>query len=130
MMLGVVHIEPIWTLSAAALMGGLLLLFWMRLGADDVLPARRRVRRWTVAIGFFLLLLLVRGLSFVDPDVRQYDYVLTWTMVLVCVLGLLLTAGADVLVTLFKVRRQAEAEMGDAGRALAEALRAREQRKE
>ncbi len=121
-MIGAVHLQPPMTLVPAAAVASFLIWYWFRLGRPGVPPGRRRVRRLSMCFMFLTLAPLVRGLSFVDPAIEKREYLLTWTVILVLVLIVLLTAFLDVLVSLKVHRAQQAEELMQAGEQLRKAI--------
>ena len=84
-----VFMSPVLTLPPALALLGVLAWYWNRLGRRGVPGSRRRIRRLSLLIAGVTLCLLVAGMSFVDPDVRQIAFVVIWSMT-VLLTGLLL----------------------------------------
>ena len=96
-MIGAAHLH--W--AAVVPVGGVALLllawYWRRLGRPEVLSSRRRIRRASLVIMAAVVVLAVRGLIFVDPAVDGRAYAIIWTLVVVGVGLVVLTAVADAI---------------------------------
>jgi len=121
-MIGVVHVDAWMTVPFAIVIAAGLLWYWIRLGADGVPLARRRVRRMSVFIMALSLPHFVRGLSYLDPVVNQLEYVVAWSVGLLAILFVFLTACLDALLTVRMLRRDVQSA---AGRAIDEILSSR-----
>jgi hypothetical protein len=91
---------------AATLLVGLI-WYWRRLGAEDVLRSRRRVRRLSLVVFGTVGALGVQGLSFVDPHTHAREFILVWTLSLAGAVAMILVAGLDALASLHGHRRHA-----------------------
>jgi 4-amino-4-deoxy-L-arabinose transferase-like glycosyltransferase len=126
-MIAAVHVDPRITMPIAILIAAGLMWFWYRLGRPEVPASRRRVRRVSVFLMLLSLPAFVRGLSFLDRSVPadQADYLLAWSIGLLLVLAVFLTACVDILVSMRLHRREYEKEIERAGAELREAVRRR-----
>ena len=68
----------------------------------------------------------VRGLSYLDADVQQKEYLLSWSVSLLLVLVVLLTACLDAIWTLRMHRRRMAKEISEAAGNLIERARSEE----
>lgn len=105
MLLASVHLHPAFTISPAAIVGLWMLWYWFRLGGEDVSPSRRRVRRFSVFLMFLSLPVLVRALSFLDPQLHPREYTSTWLVAMLLVLLVGFSAGLDLINTLRSIQR-------------------------
>jgi hypothetical protein len=122
MTVAAVHIAPGITVPLAVVLAGGLVWLWLRLGRRGVPADRRRVRRISIALMLLTLPALVRGASFVDPEIDPRAYLLTWTAVMLMIGLVLLTAGVDVAVSVRLHRIAMERELRDAADELARAI--------
>ena len=91
--------SPWWTIPAAILLVAIGAWYWRRLGRGSVPRVRRRIRRASLAVVAFGLVMIVIGASLLDPADRSYAYLLSWAAVLVAVVMMVLLAALDALVT-------------------------------
>ena len=96
MTLAAVHISPFISIPISIVLALVLAWYWAQLGHADVPRSRRWVRRISLGLSFTLLLAAVVGVSFVDPRAHQSAYVATWSLVIVLILLVMLTAVADI----------------------------------
>lgn len=123
MTLADVHLAPLFTVPPSLLAALVLLWLWMRVSRAEVPAGRRRVRRVSIALMLLALPPLVRGTSFIDPALRPREYLVTWSIVIVLVLLVLVTAAMDVAVSLRLHRELVEREMRRAADDLVRAAR-------
>jgi Na+/proline symporter len=97
MTLAAVHVSVRVTAPILVALAVVLGWYWHRLGAADVPPSRRGIRRASLVIMFLGLLLAGAGLSLVDPDTQGRAYVMTWSAVLALVFTCIGMALLDVL---------------------------------
>ncbi len=91
--------SPWWTIPAAILLVAIGAWYWRRLGRGSVPRVRRRIRRASLAVVAFGLVMIVIGASLLDPADQSYAYLLSWAAVLVAVVMMVLLAALDALVT-------------------------------
>ena len=91
--------SPWWTIPAAILLVAIGAWYWRRLGRGSVPRVRRRIRRASLAVVAFGLVMIVIGASLLDPADRSYAYLLSWAAVLVAVVMMVLLAALDAIVT-------------------------------
>ena len=97
--LAAVLASPWWTIPLAILLVAIGAWYWRRLGRGSVPRVRRRIRRASLAVVAFGLVMIVIGASLLDPATRSYAYLLSWSAVLVAVVMMVLLAALDALVT-------------------------------
>ncbi|MAD19400.1 MAG: hypothetical protein CMJ52_04155 [Planctomycetaceae bacterium] len=99
-LLGQTHL-PAWTtcvvLLAAAVAGG---WYWRRLRRGSVPRIRRRLRRASLVTGGGVLAASAAAAGFIDPDLHQLPYVLTWAVVVLGLLVLVVLALIDAFVSI------------------------------
>lgn len=95
MNLAAIIISPWVTVPVGTLLAIGLLCYWVMLGADDVPPSRRVIRRASTGAMLFLLPLAVAGLSLLQPREQPRSFVLVWSIILLGVLCVLLLALFD-----------------------------------
>lgn len=110
MNLAAVHIPPVYSIPPAILVAAAVVWYWLRLGRADVPVSRRRIRRTSLAIMFVSLPVFVAALSVIDWNVRGSAYVITWSVALLCLLLIIVTAIMDALnnVRLLRAMQQEE----------------------
>ena len=89
--------------------------YWRRLGAEDVPLSRRWIRRVSTGLMLVAFALMVRAMSFLDPQIEAHklDYAHTWIVALL-VVGLVgVSAVVDLVNTVRLVLRQQAAEAED-----------------
>lgn len=94
-MLAAVHLAPAAGLAVAALLVGALALYWRRLGRPGVPRSRRLIRRLSIGIMLLAIAAMVRGTCFVDGATSPREYVVVWTIAVVLVGIVILTALVD-----------------------------------
>jgi len=110
MTLASVHI-PLWASAPPAVaLAAVLTWYWIRLGRSDVPLSRRRIRRVSLAVIFVSLPVFVTALSVIDWQVRRSAYVILWSVALLCLLLIMITAIVDAMnnVRLHRRRQQDE----------------------
>jgi hypothetical protein len=125
MTLAAVHLAPTLTIPLAIALSGLLAWYWFRLGRAEVPTSRRRIRRASLAIMLLSLPMFVRALSFLDPEVDQRPYVLTWTIATLMVLVVIVAAVIDAVNNLRLHHAQRLDALHEAAIELAQAVRDR-----
>ena len=113
-MIAAVHISPWVTVPVAFVLASFLAWYWMLQGRPEVARTRRRIRRLSVAVMLISLPNFVRGLSFLDAEVHQVAYLVSWSMSLLLVLIVFVTACLDAMWTLRMDRRRLDTEMSKA----------------
>jgi len=93
-------LPPRVALPAAAMLAGLCLWYWRRLGREGVPESRRRIRRFSLLLILITLPGLVWCSSLVDHRVDPRGYVVGWLCCLMLLAMIVLTAVADVLDTM------------------------------
>ncbi len=123
-LLGEVHLPAHFSIPLLLLAAGGIAWYWLRLGRPGVPSSRRRIRRFSIVLMLIGLPVLGKALSFVDPALQHQhrDYIVTWTVVLLFVLGVVITAGIDVVNNLRLHHAQQTAEMHEAAVRLREAI--------
>jgi hypothetical protein len=89
--------------------------------------SRRKIRRLSLVIMLLAMPMLVRGLSFVDPDVDKRPYLLVWMTAFVMVLIVIVTALLDAVNTLRLHQSHRHEVLREAAAQLAKSLRDRKQ---
>ena len=99
-LLGQTHL-PAWTtyvvLAAAAVAGG---WYWRRLRRGSVPRIRRRLRRASLVIGGGVLVAAAAASGWIDPDVDQIPYLVTWAGVVLGLLVLVIFSLVDAFVSI------------------------------
>ncbi len=113
-MLATVHIAPIYTAPVAAGFAIVVMWYWVRLGRSDVPQSRRRIRRSSLSIILVTIPVLFGALSLIDPKVRASAYVILWSVAMLCLLLVVVTAIFDSLNSMRLHREAAQAEAGHA----------------
>jgi O-antigen/teichoic acid export membrane protein len=99
------HVHAAYTISAAIVIVALMVIYWFRLGRSDVPPRRRRVRRISLIGAFVSIPALVAGLTYFGPTSHPIAYVITWSVVLVAVIFVCITAVFDMYVS-FEIQQE------------------------
>ena len=98
--LGQTHL-PAWTtcvvLAAAAIAG---VWYWRRLRRGSVPMIRRRLRRASLVIGGGVLVAAAAATGWIDPDVDQIPYLVTWAGVVLGLLVLVIFSLVDAFVSI------------------------------
>ena len=98
--LGQTHL-PGWTtcvaLAIAAIAGG---WYWRRLRRGSVPMIRRRLRRASLVIGGGVLVAAAAATGWIDPDVDQIPYIVTWGGVVLGLLVLVILSLVDAFVSI------------------------------
>ena len=105
-MIAQVHVAPIYVVPAAVLLIIGCAGYWRALGRADVPPGRRRIRRHSMVLIACAIVLIVVGVSILDPVTRPVAYITTWSGVLLIVLLVVITAMLDALYTMSWQRRE------------------------
>jgi hypothetical protein len=92
-----VHVAPLYTVPEALLLAAAVLWYWWRLGRRDVPVSRRRIRRASLSLVLVTIPVFVGALSFVDPQQRASTYIVLWSVGMLCVLLIMVTAVVDAL---------------------------------
>ncbi len=121
-MIGSLHPSPLVTVPLAVLGAAWIALYWRQLGREETPPVRRRVRRVSIAVLLILLPLLVLGMSFLEPTTQPVLFVTTWSLALLMVLVVILTALLDALISMRLHRAQLKEEVRRASVDVARAL--------
>jgi len=118
------------TIAPAIVVGAWIVWYWFRLGREDVLPGRRRIRRFSIFLMLLSLPVLVRALSFLDPQLQPREYTSTWLVAMMILLLVAFTAGLDMLNTLRSLQRQQNDTMHAAAKELARVIAERKRLKQ
>lgn len=104
--LGPWFMVPWWvSVPIAAVLAGVLVWYFVRLGRAEVPRGRRWLRRASVVVALLGLAPLVRAMSFVHPHEDRVGFAVAWSSVLFVLLACLVLALVDVvLVTRSGVR--------------------------
>jgi len=125
MTLAAVHLHPLATIIPALGLFTVIAWYWSRAGRAVVPASRRRIRRVSMALMLASLPLFVAGFSFIDGDVDHARYLVVWSIAIVLLGLIVLTAALDVLNNVRLHARQQEEEAIDAASELIEAMRRR-----
>jgi cytochrome c oxidase assembly factor CtaG len=128
---GQVHLPAQFTIPVLLLIAAAILWYWVRLGRENVPRSRRRIRRLSTGLMLIALPVLGKALSFVDPalDSQSSDYVMTWTVVLLFVVAVVVTAAIDVINSVRLHHAAQLVEMHEAAANLRDALDRHQRRK-
>lgn len=88
------------TIPIAALLAVAILWYWIALDKPNVAASRRRIRRASMVVLLVSLPVFVQALSFSNHQNNPSQYVIIWTMVLLLLVLLIITAIADALNTM------------------------------
>lgn len=102
------------TVPIAIVFGIAILWYWIALDKPDVPASRRRIRRASMIVLLVSLPVFVRVLSFISHQSNPSQFVIIWSMLLLLVLLLVITAIADVVNTMKIHREQQLQEMAKA----------------
>ena len=102
------------TVPIAALIAIAIIWYWLALGKPDVPASRKRIRQTSLIVMLVSLPVLVRALSFVSHQANPSQFVIVWSMLLVLLLLLVITAIADAINTMNIHREQQIKEMARA----------------
>jgi len=121
-MIGVIHVH--WAAVVPVAVVALLFLawYWKRLGRPEVIASRRRIRRVSLIIMAVVVVLVVRGLSFVDPAVEGRAYAIIWTLAVVGVALVVMTAVVDALNSFRAHNEERQAELAETAATVFKAL--------
>lgn len=124
-MVAAVFVQPVLVVPIAALIAIGLAWYWARLGRPTVPRSRRRIRRWSLAMMFITLGLVVWALSFVDPRAQPQTAVTAWSLAVLALLAVMVTAGVDMVNNLRLHREAVSRDLHEAAVDLVTALRER-----
>lgn len=102
------------TIPIAAVLAFAILWYWIALDNQNVPGSRRRIRRASMVVMLVSLPVFVRALSFISHQSNPSQFVIIWSMLLVLLLLLVITAFADVVNTMNMHREQQIKEMAKA----------------
>ncbi len=98
--LGQTHLPGWTTCVALALATFVGVWYWRRLRRGSVPMVRRRLRRASLVIGGGVLVAVAAATGWIDPDVHQIAYVVTWAGVVVGLVVLVVLSLIDALVSI------------------------------
>lgn len=104
------------------------LWYWIRLGRADIPISRRRIRRSSLAIILVTIPVLFGALSLIDPTVRGSAYVILWSVAMICLLLIVVTAVVDALNSMRLHREAAHEEAVEATANIIRALQKHDDR--
>lgn len=104
----------VFTVPIAVLIAIAIIWYWLVLGKPDVPASRKRIRQTSLIVMLVSLPVLVRALSFVSHQANSSQFVIVWSMLLVLLLLLVITAIADAINTINIHRKQQFKEMAKA----------------
>lgn len=129
-MIGAVLVPPLWSVLVAGATAGLIFWYFRRMGRADVPPSRRRVRRLSLITVLAVLPILVRVLSFVDPEQQPGEFIAWWSVIFVLILVIVAIALLDMMNNLRLHNEIMQGELRDAATELAEAMRKRREQQQ
>ena len=123
MFLAAVHFSPAWSIPLAVALAGVLVWYWFRLRGEHVPTSRRKIRRVSIALMLLSLPMLVRAVSFLDPEVDKRPYVVNWTIAIFMLLLVIATALMDAINNLRLHQEMRQDALHEAAIDLAQAVR-------
>ncbi len=88
------------TIPIAAVLAFAILWYWIALDKPNVPASRRRIRRASMVVLLVSLPVFVQALSFSNHQTNASQYVIVWSMALLLLVLLVITAIADALNTM------------------------------
>lgn len=105
-MLATIHLSAAVSVPGALALAALGLWFMRQPTDPEGPPARRLIRQLSMSVRILLLVPMVIGLSFADPDLAPLRYAWAWGVAALLLLLSVLIAGLDVAHSLAHVARQ------------------------